>query len=56
LIEELKTGEYIRNRRNVILSGKTGTGKTHLAIALGIEACRQEIRSRFVTGSALVKG
>ncbi len=42
LIEELKTGEYIRNRRTMILSGKTGTGKTPLAIALGIEACRLE--------------
>lgn len=54
LIEELKTGRYIQERRNVIFTGKTGTGKTHLAIALGIEACRQGIRSRFVTGSELV--
>jgi DNA replication protein DnaC len=54
LIEELKTGRYIQERRNVIFMGKTGTGKTHLAIALGIEACRQGIRSRFVTGSELV--
>jgi DNA replication protein DnaC len=38
----------------VIFTGKTGTGKTHLAISLGIEACRQGIRSRFVTGSELV--
>lgn len=38
----------------MIFTGKTGTGKTHLAIALGIEACRQGIRSRFVTGSELV--
>jgi DNA replication protein DnaC len=54
ILEELKTGEYIRERRNVIFAGKTGTGKTHLAISLGIEACRQGIRSRFVTGSELV--
>jgi DNA replication protein DnaC len=54
LIEELKVGEYIRERRNVIFTGMTGTGKTHLAISLGIEACRQGIRSRFVTGSELV--
>jgi DNA replication protein DnaC len=54
LMEELKTGEYISKRRNVIFTGKTGTGKTHLAISLGIEACRQGIRSRFVTGSELV--
>jgi DNA replication protein DnaC len=54
LIEELKTGKYIQEHRNVIFTGKTGTGKTHLAISLGIEACRQGIRSRFVTGSELV--
>jgi DNA replication protein DnaC len=39
--------------RNVILLGKSGTGKTHLATALGIEACRQNQRIRFVTGYAL---
>ena len=54
LLEELKAGQYIREHRNIIFVGKTGTGKTHLAISLGIEACRQGIRCRFVTGSELV--
>jgi DNA replication protein DnaC len=53
LIRDLASGEYIRERKNVILMGKSGTGKTHLAIALGIEACRQGLRTRFVSGSAL---
>lgn len=53
LIRDLAGGEYIRERKNVILMGKSGTGKTHLAIGLGIEACRQGVSTRFVTGSAL---
>lgn len=54
LIRELIEGDYIRERRNIIFVGKTGTGKTHLATALGLEACRQGIRTRFVTGAGLV--
>ncbi len=53
LMRELATGEYLKDKRNVILLGKSGTGKTHLATALGIEACRQGQRVRFVTGYAL---
>ncbi len=33
--------------------GRSGTGKTHLATALGMEACRQGVRTRFVTGCGL---
>lgn len=54
LIRELMRGEYIVEHRNVILVGKSGTGKTHLATGLGVEACRQGVRTRFVTGCALV--
>jgi DNA replication protein DnaC len=53
MIHELAGGAYIDEHRNVILLGKSGTGKTHLATALGIEACRQNRRVRFVTGCAL---
>ena len=53
LMRELATGEYLKEKRNVIMLGKSGTGKTHLATALGIEACRQSQRVRFVTGYAL---
>jgi DNA replication protein DnaC len=38
----------------VIFVGKSGTGKTHLSTGLGMEACRQGIRTRFTTGSSLV--
>lgn len=49
LIRELSGGDYIRDRRNVIFSGHSGAGKTHMATALGIEACRNNFRVRFVT-------
>lgn len=54
VIKELMDGAYIREQRNVIFVGKTGTGKTHLATALGLEACRQGVRTRFATGAGLV--
>lgn len=54
LIREMSEGTYIKEKRNIIFVGKTGTGKSHLATALGLEACRQGIRTRFVTGAGLV--
>jgi DNA replication protein DnaC len=52
-IQELTTGEYIEEKRNVIFLGKSGTGKTHLATAFGMEACTAGYRTRFVTGCGL---
>jgi DNA replication protein DnaC len=53
LITELSSCEYAKKSRNVIFMGKSGTGKTHLATGLGMEACKQGIRTRFVTGCGL---
>jgi len=53
LLHQLASGEYINQKRNVIFLGKSGTGKTHLATGLGVEACRQGITTRFVTGCGL---
>ena len=53
LIHELGGGHYIQEHRNIILLGKSGTGKTHLATALGVEACRLGVRTKFVSGCAL---
>jgi DNA replication protein DnaC len=53
-ILELARGEWIENRCNCCLIGSVGTGKTHLAIALGLAACRQGRRVRFFTAAALV--
>ena len=44
---EIYSCKFIENERNVILVGGTGTGKTHLSIAIGSEAVRQGKRCRF---------
>jgi DNA replication protein DnaC len=46
-IIELKTLDFIRNKENIILVGNPGTGKSHLAIALGLEACMQDMSVLF---------
>lgn len=51
---ELARGEWIEQHENVCLIGSPGTGKTHLATALGQAACRQGRRVRFFTAAALV--
>jgi DNA replication protein DnaC len=40
--------DYIRHKRNVVLCGPTGVGKTHLSQALGQEACRQGFQVMFI--------
>ena len=47
-------GDWIQSKRNMVLIGKHGTGKTHAAIAFGIEACRKGFRVRFTTAAGLV--
>ena len=54
LIRELSGCDYIKERRNIIFLGRSGTGKTHLATALGVDACRNNYRTRFISGYALV--
>jgi DNA replication protein DnaC len=53
-ILELARGEWIDQKFNACLIGNAGTGKTHLAIALGQAACRQLKRVRFFTAAGLV--
>jgi DNA replication protein DnaC len=52
---ELSKGAYIDRRENVVLVGPVGTGKTHLAIALGIEAARQRKHVAFFRAADLVR-
>lgn len=47
-ITELSTCQFIRNRQSVVFQGYTGSGKTFLACSLGKEACRQQIRTRYI--------
>ena len=53
-IRELATGGYIERAEPVLLLGEPGTGKTHLATALGVAAARQGRSVRFVTAGRLV--
>ena len=54
LVLELARSEYLDRRENVLALGNSGTGKTHLALALGLAACQQGYRVRFTTAAALV--
>lgn len=54
LLRELMSGEYLDRRENILLVGNSGTGKSHLASALGFAACGQGRRVRFFTVTGLV--
>lgn len=54
LILKLAQGEYLESAENIVLLGNSGTGKTHLAIALGMEVCTQGKRVAFYTAAELV--
>jgi len=51
---DLAQGEYLNKRENLILMGNSGTGKTHLATALGLIACQQGKKVRFFTAAGLI--
>lgn len=51
---ELSRGQWIEEHANCCLIGNAGTGKTHLATALGLAACRLGKRVRFATAAGLV--
>ena len=51
---ELARCEWIERRENVIALGPSGTGKTHIAIGLGLSACQKGLSVGFVTAAALV--
>ena len=53
-LPQLATLDFIREGRNLILTGNPGTGKTHTAIGLGIKACEQGYRVLYTTVPFLV--
>ena len=48
LIERLGTCEYITEYRNIFITGATGSGKTYMACAFGMEACKRFYTVRYV--------
>jgi chromosomal replication initiation ATPase DnaA len=54
LVLELARSEYILRRENVIALGNSGTGKTHVALALGLAACQKGFTVAFTTAASLV--
>ena len=47
LIKRLATCEYITEHRNLFITGATGSGKTYLACAFGMEACKQRYKTKY---------
>ena len=54
LVLELARCEYITRRENVIAVGNSGTGKTHIALGLGLAACQKGLSVGFITAAAMV--
>ncbi len=54
VIKELATMRFVANGANALLLGPPGVGKTHLSVALGMEACRLGLRVTFTTAAALI--
>ena len=54
LVLELARCEYIDRRENIIALGNSGTGKTHIALGLGLAACQKGLSVGFITAAALV--
>ena len=54
LVLELARCEYVERRENVIALGNSGTGKTHIALGLGLAACQRGVSVGFTTAAALV--
>jgi len=54
LVTDLARCEYIDRKENIIALGNSGTGKTHIALALGLAACQRGVATMFTTAAALV--
>jgi len=52
--ECLRKCQFVEQKKNLILYGNVGTGKTHLATAIGVEACKQGMTVKFFRTASLV--
>ncbi|MCC6899228.1 MAG: IS21-like element helper ATPase IstB [Polyangiaceae bacterium] len=55
LVLELATLAFIKAKRNVLLAGMSGTGKSHIALALALNACVANLRVRYTTNAAMLR-
>ncbi|MCP3890848.1 MAG: ATP-binding protein, partial [Desulfobulbaceae bacterium] len=55
LFRELATCNFIKEKRNIVFLGRSGTGKTHMTTALGIESCQNDFQTRYVAGYGVFK-
>ncbi len=53
LVVEFARGEFIERKENVLALGNSDTGKTHIALALGLAACQRGFRMRFIPAALL---
>ncbi|MFW6295443.1 MAG: IS21-like element helper ATPase IstB [Halanaerobium sp.] len=53
-INDLKTASFIEDKKNLVLYGNVGTGKSHMATAIGIEACKRSKKVLFFRTASLV--
>ena len=53
-IEGLKAGSFIEKKENLILYGPVGTGKSHMATAIGVAACSRGLKAKFYRTASLV--
>jgi len=54
LTMELARCDYVDRHENIIALGPSGTGKTHIALGLGLAACQRGLKVRFIMAAALV--
>lgn len=54
-IYNLATGEYIRKKENIVFVGPPGTGKSHLAVSLGVKALQQGYKVLFTSVSEMME-
>lgn len=53
-VDDIRQAAFIEHKENLILYGAVGTGKTHLATAVGVEACNRDRPVKFFRTAALV--